>query len=129
MRASASNFSRGWEQRLLLINLLTDNTGLRKLRFSTYLSYELFENGNVDECVQSLEQLINNLDEIFDNYSQENYSKEKCTKEKYSILNSASISATISMQMANCGNGCGIFFVNALVPKLKFSISYCSYYR
>ena len=73
VRASASNFSRGWEQRLLLINLLTDNIGLRKLRFSTYLSYELFENGNVDECVQSLEELINNLDEIFDNYSQENY--------------------------------------------------------
>ena len=54
-------------------SLLTDNIGLRKLRFSTYLSYELFENGNVDECVQSLEELINNLDEIFDNYSQENY--------------------------------------------------------
>ena len=35
VRASASNFSRGWEQRLLLINLLTDNIGLRKLRFST----------------------------------------------------------------------------------------------
>ena len=51
VRASASNFSRGWEQRLLLINLLTDNAGLRKLRFSTYLSYELFENGNIDECV------------------------------------------------------------------------------
>ena len=34
VRASASNFSRGWEQRLLLINLLTDNVGLRKLRFS-----------------------------------------------------------------------------------------------
>ena len=66
VRASASNFSRGWEQRLLLINLLTDNIGLRKLRFSTYLSYELFENGNVDECVQCLEELINNLDEIFE---------------------------------------------------------------
>ncbi len=73
VRAGASNFSRGWEQRLLLINLLTDNTGLRKLRFSTYLSYELFENGNIDECVQALEELIKNLDEIYNNYSQENY--------------------------------------------------------
>jgi len=73
VRASASNFSRGWEQRLLLINLLTDNVGLRKLRFSTYLSYELFENGNIDECILALDELINNLDEIFNNYSQENY--------------------------------------------------------
>ena len=58
---------------MLLINLLTDNVGLRKLRFSTYLSYELFENGNIDECILALDELINNLDEIFNNYSQENY--------------------------------------------------------
>jgi hypothetical protein len=48
VRASASNFSRGWDQRIVLINLLTENVGLRKLRFSTYLAYELFENGEID---------------------------------------------------------------------------------
>ena len=72
VRASASNFSRGWEQRLLLINLLTDNGGLRKLRFSTYLAYELFDNGNIDDCIV-LNDLIKNLNEIYNNYSQENY--------------------------------------------------------
>ena len=73
VRASASNFSRGWEQRLLLINLLTDNSGLRKLRFSTYLTYELFDNGNIDDCITVLDELIKNLNEIYNNYSQENY--------------------------------------------------------
>ena len=73
VRASASNFSRGWEQRLLLINLLTDNGGLRKLRFSTYLTYELFDNGNIDDCITVLDELIKNLNEIYNNYSQENY--------------------------------------------------------
>ena len=73
VRASASNFSRGWEQRLLLINLLTDNVGLRKLRFSTYLTYELFDNGNIDDCITVLDELIINLNEIYNNYSQENY--------------------------------------------------------
>ena len=73
VRASASNFSRGWEQRLLLINLLADNGGLRKLRFSTYLTYELFDNGNIDDCITVLDELIKNLNEIYNNYSQENY--------------------------------------------------------
>jgi hypothetical protein len=73
VRASASNLSRGWGQRLLLINTLTDNIGLRKLRYSTYLTYELFENGNIDDSLLSLEELIKNLNEIYDNYSQENY--------------------------------------------------------
>ena len=73
VRASASNFNRGWEQRLLLINLLADNGGLRKLRFSTYLTYELFDNGNIDDCITVLDELIKNLNEIYNNYSQENY--------------------------------------------------------
>lgn len=73
VRSSASNFPRGWEQRLILINLLSDNVGLRKLRFSTYLSYELFENGKIDDCLLSLQDVINNLDEIFKSYNQENY--------------------------------------------------------
>ncbi|MFL3062834.1 MAG: DUF4835 family protein, partial [Candidatus Neomarinimicrobiota bacterium] len=73
VRANASNFSRGWEQRLLLINILSENKGLRKLRYNTYLSYELFENGNLDDCLISLNEAMNNLNEIYDNYTQENY--------------------------------------------------------
>tara|TARA_B100000073_G_C23661877_1_gene544942 strand:- start:340 stop:1209 length:870 start_codon:yes stop_codon:yes gene_type:complete len=74
VRASSSKYSRGWEQRLNLINQLSENIGLRKLRFSTYLVYELFENGEMDSCVKILSQLVNNVKEIFNYNSQENYS-------------------------------------------------------
>ncbi len=73
VRANASNFSRGWDQRIVLINLLTENVGLRKLRFSTYLAYELFENGEIDACGEALSTLVKNLTEVVDNYNQENY--------------------------------------------------------
>ena len=73
VRANASNFSRGWDQRIVLINLLTENVGLRKLRFSTYLAYELFENGEIDACGEALNSVVTNLTEVVDNYNQENY--------------------------------------------------------
>jgi len=73
VRANASNFSRGWDQRIVLINLLTENVGLRKLRFSTYLAYELFENGEIDACGEALSTVVENLTEVVDNYNQENY--------------------------------------------------------
>lgn len=73
VRANASNFSRGWDQRIVLINLLTENVGLRKLRFSTYLTYELFENGEIDACGEALNSVVKNLNEVVDNYNQENY--------------------------------------------------------
>ena len=73
VRANASNFSRGWDQRIVLINLLTENVGLRKLRFSTYLAYELFENGEIDACGEALNSIVENLTEVVNNYNQENY--------------------------------------------------------
>ena len=73
VRANASNFSRGWDQRIILINLLTENVGLRKLRFSTYLAYELFENGKIDDCGEALDAIVKNLNEVVDNYNQEIY--------------------------------------------------------
>ena len=73
VRANASNFSRGWDQRIILINLLTENVGLRKLRFSTYLAYELFENGEIDACGEALDAIVKNLNEVVDNYNQEIY--------------------------------------------------------
>ena len=73
VRANASNFSRGWDQRIVLINLLAENVGLRKLRFSTYLTYELFENGEIDACGKALNSVVENLTEVVDNYNQENY--------------------------------------------------------
>ena len=73
VRANASNFSRGWDQRIILINLLTENVGLRKLRFSTYLAYELFENGEIDACGETLDAIVKNLNEVVDNYNQEIY--------------------------------------------------------
>ena len=73
VRANASNFSRGWDQRIVLINLLTENVGLRKLRFSTYLAYELFENGEIDACGEALNSVVTDLTEVVDNYNQENY--------------------------------------------------------
>ncbi|HJO21594.1 MAG TPA: DUF4835 family protein [Candidatus Marinimicrobia bacterium] len=73
VRSNASNFSRGWDQRIVLINLLTENVGLRKLRFSTYLTYELFDNGEIDACGEALNSVVENLTEVVDNYNQENY--------------------------------------------------------
>ena len=73
VRSNASNFSRGWDQRIVLINLLTENVGLRKLRFSTYLTYELFDNGEIDACGEALNSVVDNLTEVVDNYNQENY--------------------------------------------------------
>ena len=32
-----------------------------------------FDNGNIDDCIAVLNDLIKNLNEIYNNYSQENY--------------------------------------------------------
>jgi len=73
VKALGSNFSRGWEQRLQNVNLLAENNGLRKLRYSSYALYEYFNLGEIDQCVVILENIILHLKEIALNYNQENY--------------------------------------------------------
>lgn len=73
VKALGSNFPRGWEQRLQNVNLLSENNGLRKLRYSSYALYEYFSLGEIDQCTIILEEIISNLKEIAMIYNQENY--------------------------------------------------------
>ena len=62
-----------FRSRLQNVNLLSENNGLRKLRYSSYALYEYFSLGEIDQCTIILEEIISNLKEIAMIYNQENY--------------------------------------------------------
>ncbi|MFQ6678279.1 MAG: DUF4835 family protein [Fidelibacterota bacterium] len=73
LRGSASEYSRGWSDRVRLVNDMSTNFGLRKARFSYYYAMDLFQNGNVDDAVKEFENMIKGLDEVYDRFSKEHY--------------------------------------------------------
>lgn len=64
MRGNASDYPRGWGDRLTLANNLSSNNGLRKARFSYYFAADLFHNGNIEESLRELQTMMSGLEEV-----------------------------------------------------------------
>ena len=71
MRGNISEYSKGWAERLRLINELGVNFGLRKARFAFYYGQELFQKGNLDEALVQLNDLIASLEIVYEAYGRE----------------------------------------------------------
>ena len=73
LRGNASDYSRGWKNRLQLCDNLSENFGLRKAKFAYYYAMELLQNGEPERSVEELNNMIIGLDEVYDRYPRERY--------------------------------------------------------
>ncbi len=64
LRGSASDYPRGWSNRVTLVNDLSANLGLRKAKFSYYYAVDLFNNGNIESALTEFKLMIDGLEEV-----------------------------------------------------------------
>jgi len=64
LRGAASDYPRGWAERIRIENLLSSNHGLRKVRLATYYGIELFEYGKLESATKQFENMITGLVEV-----------------------------------------------------------------
>ena len=65
IRGNASDYPRGWMDRIQLINELSTNSGLRKARFSFYYAVDLFRQGEIETSISEFRNMIVGLDEVY----------------------------------------------------------------
>lgn len=63
-RGNASDYPRGWSERVTLANDLSSNFGLRKARFSCYYAHDLFHNGDIEEALKEFKLMIRGIEEV-----------------------------------------------------------------
>ena len=73
LRGNTSEYSKGWSNRLRLIDELSSNYGLRKARFAFYYGQELFNNGRIDEALVQLKDMIKGLDMVYEKTGREHH--------------------------------------------------------
>lgn len=73
LRGTASEYSRGWSSRAQLVKDMSTNFGLRKSKYAYYYAMELFQDGEIDEALNQLNNLIKGLDEVYDRSPREHY--------------------------------------------------------
>ncbi len=64
LRGAASDYPRGWSERIRTETLLSGNHGLRKVRLATYYGIELFEYGKLESATKQFNNMITGLVEV-----------------------------------------------------------------
>ncbi len=73
LRGKASDYPRGWSDRIQLINDLSINYGLRKARFAYYYAMDLFKEGQVENAIKQFQAMMAGLEEVYDRSPREHY--------------------------------------------------------
>lgn len=68
LRGVASDYSRGWSNRVKLLNDILRNSGLRKGKFSFYYGIELLEDGNPEEALIQFRDMMENFEKVYDRF-------------------------------------------------------------
>lgn len=75
LRGSSSDYRKGWGSRITLVDNLNRNLGLRKARLAWYLSLDFLRDGNMDEVVYELNNMLNGLEESFQNVGRDSHTQ------------------------------------------------------
>lgn len=73
LRGSASEYSRGWADRLKLANDLSANFGLRKAKFAYYYGMDLLKDSKMEEAIVEFNNMTKGLYEVYDRSAKEHY--------------------------------------------------------
>ena len=90
-RGNASDYPRGWKDRLQLCDDLSENFGLRKAKFAYYYAMDLLSSGDPDRAVEEFNKMISGFDEVYDRYPRERYTLYFLNNHSKSLANSLSL--------------------------------------
>ena len=75
LRGSSSDYKKGWGSRITLVDNLNRNLGLRKARLAWYVAIDLLRNGNFDEVINELNNMLDGLEESFQNVGRDSHTQ------------------------------------------------------
>ena len=75
LRGSSSDYKKGWGSRITLVDNLNRNLGLRKARLAWYVAIDLLRNGNLDEVINELNNMLDGLEESFQNVGRDSHTQ------------------------------------------------------
>ena len=65
LRGSASDYKKGWGNRISIVNDLTRNIGLRKARLSWYIALDLIKEGDIEGALSELTQVLDGIEKSY----------------------------------------------------------------
>ena len=71
LRGASSEYQKGWNSRISLVDDISKNSGLRDARLSYYIGKDLFNEGNIEESIKEFNHMLDYLEKSYTDFGRE----------------------------------------------------------
>ena len=71
LRGASSEYQKGWNSRISLVDDISKNSGLRDARLSYYIGKDLLNEGNIEESVKEFNSMLDYLEKSYTDFGRE----------------------------------------------------------
>ena len=71
LRGASSEYQKGWNSRISLVDDISKNSGLRDARLSYYIGRDLLNEGNIEESIKEFNSMLDYLEKSYTDFGRE----------------------------------------------------------
>ena len=71
LRGASSEYQKGWNTRISLVDDISKNSGLRDARLSYYIGKDLLNEGNIEESIKEFNHMLDHLEKSYTDFGRE----------------------------------------------------------
>ena len=71
LRGASSEYQKGWNSRISLVDDINKNSGLRDARLSYYIGKDLLNEGNIEESIKEFNSMLDYLEKSYTDFGRE----------------------------------------------------------
>ena len=71
LRGASSEYQKGWNSRISLVDDISKNSGLRDARLSYYIEKDLLNEGNIEESIKEFNHMLDYLEKSYTDFGRE----------------------------------------------------------
>ena len=71
LRGASSEYQKGWNSRISLVDDISKNSGLRDARLSYYIGKDLLNKGNIEESIKEFNSMLDYLEKSYTDFGRE----------------------------------------------------------
>ena len=71
LRGASSEYQKGWNSRISLVDDISKNSGLRDARLSYYIGKDLLNEGNIEESIKEFNSMLDYLEKSYTDFGRE----------------------------------------------------------
>ncbi len=75
LRGSTSDYVKGWDNRISLVDDINRNIGLRKSRLAWYIAMDVFKDGDIEGTIEEINNMLDGIEQSFQDLGRDHHTQ------------------------------------------------------